>query len=271
MTLQEFINKWDNRPIDFDGWYGDQCVDLMNQYLVDVCDITNPIQAFPGASAINIYNNANNPQFDKIANTPTGVPQPGDIVFWNIGNAGHVAVFISGDANSFTSFDQNYPTDSLCHEQNHDYQGVVGWLHFRGEKQTVVVPSDTFTQLVDKSTKYDAFVQAGYNSVDDVIKKVNQLAGQIEQDEREIESLSAQIETYKNNAEEPVKVTQNPVEVVNTPTVQVPITHSGQEMPPIQTNPLPLKSPVTRHLDWPSTIVFMFMNIKVVLLKLLKR
>ncbi len=36
---------------------------------------------------------------------------------------------------AFTSFDQNWPEKSLCHFQNHSYNGVVGWLRRKGQQQ----------------------------------------------------------------------------------------------------------------------------------------
>jgi hypothetical protein len=82
--------------------------------------------------------------FDKIDNTPTGVPLKGDIIFWGtgIGPYGHVAIMIQGDANSFRSFDQNFPTGSVCHAQNHpNYTGVLGWLRLKPS-----VPMATISQ-----------------------------------------------------------------------------------------------------------------------------
>ena len=32
MTLEEFVNKYIGRKVDFDGAYGAQCVDLFRQY-----------------------------------------------------------------------------------------------------------------------------------------------------------------------------------------------------------------------------------------------
>ncbi len=138
MTLQEFQQKYTGKFVDFDGAFGPQCVDLMNQYCVDVLGITNPIQVLPGGTAFEIYNNYSGTQFTKLANTPTGVPTPGDIVFWSTawGNgAGHVAIFVSGDANNFTSFEQNDITSAdpngSCQTLSHNYTDVVGWLHFK--------------------------------------------------------------------------------------------------------------------------------------------
>jgi hypothetical protein len=180
LTLDQFRAKWNGKGIDFDGAYGDQCMDLMHQYCVEVLGITNgAVLAAPAAKDVylNFSNVTGHELFDKIDNTPTGVPQAGDIVFWGtgIGPYGHVAVFVQGDVNSFRSFDQNFPTGSVCHDQNHsDYTGVLGWLRFKQapSTDTISIPKTKFEELVGKSTKYDAFVAAGYNSVDDVKNKI---------------------------------------------------------------------------------------------------
>jgi hypothetical protein len=131
MTLQEFITKYKNKTVDFDGAYGGQCVDLFNKYLVDVLGITNPIQQFPVASAYQIYGYAkNNSSFVCIPNDPTAVPQAGDIIIWNqgVGSHGHVGIFVEGDVMSFRSFEQNWNGIQKCVIVNHPYDHVTGWL-----------------------------------------------------------------------------------------------------------------------------------------------
>lgn len=204
MTLQEFISTYNGKGVDFDGVYGNQCVDLMNQYLHDVCSIPNPIQVFPGATALQIYHNANKANFQKITNTPTGVPSPGDIIFWEeypglISSAGHVAIFISGDADQFISFDQNFPTQEdasgngigFAHQQNHNYVGVIGWLH---PTQGTYVDAATFDQLVSKSTNYDEFVKIGYTKADQVTTRINSLQTTIDNDNTQIGELTKQVQ-----------------------------------------------------------------------------
>lgn len=138
MTLQDFINKWTGKTVDTDGVYPNQCMDLMHQYLIDMFGITNP-QVLSTPSAYLVYTNFDNmtgkEQFDRIANTPDGVPQKGDIVFFGtqIGQWGHVCIFVDGDSNSFRSFDANWPTGSLPHIQTHNYTGVLGWLRFKAQ------------------------------------------------------------------------------------------------------------------------------------------
>lgn len=153
LSFDEFINKWTGRGIDFDGYYGDQCMDLMHQYHVEVLGITDGrTLAKPTAKEVftqfdSVFNNA---LFERIVNTPDNVPQKGDIVIWGEpygiyvkdgqpAYAGHIAIFLDGDVNQFRSFDQNWPTGAKCGLVQHNYSGVLGWLRFRGsvEQKTV--------------------------------------------------------------------------------------------------------------------------------------
>lgn len=137
MTFQEFIDKWNGKAADFDGFYGPQCVDLFNFYNRDVVGAGRLYTPTTGGAA-DLWNDFSGPgasAYRKIENTPTGVPMRGDVVIWRAnqknvtGPAGHVGIFMAGDVNSFTSFDQNYPTGSLSHPQFHrNYAGVLGWL-----------------------------------------------------------------------------------------------------------------------------------------------
>jgi hypothetical protein len=59
------------------------------------------------------------------------IPEKGDVVIWN-GNAGggygHVAIFLEGGLLSFKSFDQNWPTLSVCTITEHNYKNIYGWI-----------------------------------------------------------------------------------------------------------------------------------------------
>lgn len=132
-TLDQFISETTNKGIDFDGYYGYQCMDLMHQYVYNCLGLTDKtILAAPRARDVfeKFDTISGKEYFDKIVNTPSAVPQKGDIVFWGsaVGDAGHVAVALGGNTNTFDSYDQNWPTGSLPHKQNHNYGGVLGWL-----------------------------------------------------------------------------------------------------------------------------------------------
>jgi cell wall-associated NlpC family hydrolase len=136
MTYQEFLDKYNWQYVDYDKYYGYQCVDLMRQYIKDVFDL-NPYQVLPPApGAKQIYQRYNTGYpFKKIPNTREAIPINGDIIFWGwywglTGPNGHVGIVVGdgSSVNNFISFDQNWPRGSACHRQLHDYRGVMGWL-----------------------------------------------------------------------------------------------------------------------------------------------
>lgn len=137
--LQAFINEFNGIGVDEDGYFGAQCMDLMHLYLYQQ---GFPLGLFAADTAYQAFAYANDPRFEKIMNDPNDpnqVPLPGDIMFWfpNVkgvtGSAGHVGILYKAQqgVNKFTSFDQNYPTGSVSHLQDHSYAGVAGWLRLK--------------------------------------------------------------------------------------------------------------------------------------------
>lgn len=128
--MNDFINAWTGKYIPSRGGITGQCVSMVQKWAEDNGVGGTPV--FPVAAAKDMVG-ARPDAFQWIANTPTGVPQTGDIIVWNtaVGPYGHTAIFIDGNASNFRSFDQNWPTGSAAHIQNHNYNGVVGWLRFK--------------------------------------------------------------------------------------------------------------------------------------------
>lgn len=124
MTLQQFLEKYNGKYVEVAGSAGaeNQCVDLANAYIRDVLGF--PIIEWTNAKDFPSKGGEN---YQYILNTPEGIPQEGDLMIWG-GTYGHIAVFIEGNETSFRSFDQNYPTGSFCHIQNHTYANVLGWM-----------------------------------------------------------------------------------------------------------------------------------------------
>lgn len=135
MTLQDFKNKYLGKQVEYHS-YGagayNQCVDLVNQYINEVLDNhTKDYTEIIGTNAKDFNTRYDPEDFDFIANTPNGVPQEGDIVIWNGkagGGAGHVAIFLEGDVNSFRSLDQNWSQKERVTLETHNYTNVSGWL-----------------------------------------------------------------------------------------------------------------------------------------------
>lgn len=112
MTYDEFEKKYLGKAVDFDGKAGVQCVDLADRYFMDVIGIK--MSEMPWVSgAREFYTKfssfpALTKNFTKIANTRDLVCKKGDVVIWNGGKWGHVAIADgSGNINWFTSIEQN--------------------------------------------------------------------------------------------------------------------------------------------------------------------
>ncbi len=127
MNPTDFINQNVNQQIDLDGFPAEQpyqCYDLVNKWSESLGH-----SRFTGLYASDIF--GQQPEsYQWINNTPTRVPQAGDVIVWNrsYGNgAGHTAVATgAGDRNNFQSLDQNWNAPR-CLLQWHSYDGVIGW------------------------------------------------------------------------------------------------------------------------------------------------
>lgn len=119
-TPESYIGK----RIDFDGAYGNQCVDLVNQYARD-----NGLPTFTGGAAADMF--GQHPEaYDWVQNTLSAVPPAGAIVVWNrgIGPYGHIAIARVGSTNTnLLTEDQNWNGHPYVEAVNHNYNNVIGW------------------------------------------------------------------------------------------------------------------------------------------------
>lgn len=127
LTLAKFINKWNGKYLDFDKFYGPQCVDLVQEWAKNF--------GYPPfwGNAKDIIRQAGN-NYTLIKRAPLRRPKPGDVVIWGPpvgGGYGHCSIFISKPSRLsriFLSLDQNWPYNSAVHPQPHTYHNVIGWL-----------------------------------------------------------------------------------------------------------------------------------------------
>lgn len=136
MTFNEFVNKFNGKATDFDG-NSVQCVDLIKMYVYYVFGL-NP-QAIGNAEAYwRRYDELAylRDNFERIPNTPSFVPQKGDIAVWDKrhGKYGHVAICTGeGTTKYFYSYDQNWIIKKM-HKVKHDYKnGFAGVLRPRNQ------------------------------------------------------------------------------------------------------------------------------------------
>lgn len=195
MILQEFIQKYDGKGIDFDGSFGNQCMDLYRQYVKEVLSFP---QSPPVPSAKNVWTTYLQDYFEKVENTPSGVPRSGDVVIWGdgIGEHGHIAIYVEGNAKKFKSFDQNFPVGTLCHIQEHTYKAVLGWLVPKEQNTPINMIPKWFETLLqekglnigneseirsvfDKAKKYDDETTALKEQVKSISEALADRAGEV--------------------------------------------------------------------------------------------
>jgi len=114
-----------------------QCTGLVNVWCDDWLGLSHiwgdakDMMAWARTHADNIND------YDVIDNTPTNVPQVGDMVCWNGnvgGGAGHTAIATgNGNVNEFETFDQNW-SPTYCHKVTHNYSNVMGWIRPRNQQ-----------------------------------------------------------------------------------------------------------------------------------------
>lgn len=166
MTIDDFIKKYEVKYADFDGWYGAQCVDLVQFYNSEVVGGS----FLSGANAYDIWTTYPKDKYIAIENTPDGVPQQGDIIIWgkDYGPSGHIAICISADVNKFSAFSQNDPKGarSIVREYK-DYYGVLGWL--RPKKYALNIDVEMTEQQkkdIESMTKLRTYNGVWYESQD---------------------------------------------------------------------------------------------------------
>lgn len=181
ITVDEFVKKWTGKPCEMGGSANamNQCVDLANAYIAECLGLpiilwTNA-QDFPSKAG---------DKYEYIENTPTGVPNKGDIIIWKSkDNVGHIAIFLDGTASKFNSFDQNWPTGSTCHIQSHTYTttygtDVIGWL--RAKPATTMYKGLDLTNQESMKVAVDALTDLQNGDlvrkaqVDQITKDLNQ-------------------------------------------------------------------------------------------------
>lgn len=180
-TYSEFIKKYNGKAKDYDGVAGVQCVDLIKYYLKEVFGIN------PGAwgDAHCYYDNFNNisaltKNFVRIANTPSFVPQKGDIVVWAPslnGGWGHIAIATGqGDTKCFYSHDQNWTGNhDACTKIKHNYNHVYGVLRPKDQtKVNGVKKAEPFTKNKNYTLNSNMNVRTGAGTRH-TIKNLSQL------------------------------------------------------------------------------------------------
>lgn len=159
-TYDEFIKKHSGKAVDYDGVAGVQCVDLIKCYLNEVFGIK------PGAwgDAHDYFDNFHarselTKNFTRIANTPSFVPQKGDICVWksslSSGGWGHIAIATGeGDTTYFYSYDQNWTGNhDKCTKIKHNYNHFAGVLRPKDQSRITSAAKKSISEIAAEVIK----------------------------------------------------------------------------------------------------------------------
>lgn len=192
MNYQDFLAKylggtW-GYPTQND--YLGECLSLVKWYIKECFKFSPPASGTGGAYGYwSVFPNPLGTYFNKVENTPTGVPKQGDIIIWNTnvgGGHGHISIFDSGDVNQFISCDQNY-YGKQAHLQKHNWTNVVGWLTPKG-----VITSDT--QEIDQLKKKITDLET---ELDDKRKQISNYVLQVEGLTSDVKNLNIELSEEK--------------------------------------------------------------------------
>ena len=134
MNLKQFIKKYQDKTVDYDKAFSGQCVDLFNQYLVDVYKIKDPIREFPVMSAFQLFDMAKRkPNFETQNNGLFDIAKEGDIIVWNqgVGPHGHVGICVKAGLMSLEVFEQNWNGVQKCVINKHGYKNIIGFFRLK--------------------------------------------------------------------------------------------------------------------------------------------
>lgn len=144
--FDKFFNLYNGKQVEAeDPTNKNQCMDLVFKWLDQLNIPREAIRHLFAYQAFTEPNDVTKKYFDIISNTPTGVPQAGDIPVFGqaVGTAGHICVANgTGDQTFFDSLDENWDTAHFnmgvdkqtgllipyTRLVRHNYNGILGWL-----------------------------------------------------------------------------------------------------------------------------------------------
>ena len=207
MTYNEFKKKWLGKGINFDGNFGNQCVDVYRMYCNEVLNIP---QSPPVKGAKNIWDTYLTQYFDRIDSTPTNDPDQGDIIIWDIGEYGHIGICDTADINEVTCFEQNFTQagtvldgKGVAELRKHNYNGIKGWLKFKKQTEmTLTEDQQRIIQFLNEVDANEGMVREAFGALVDITPVRNRL----EQLETEVKELK---QTVKNQTVQITNLTES--------------------------------------------------------------
>lgn len=188
MNLPEFLNVNNGRGINFDGAFGNQCMDVYRAYLRDVLVLAQS----PGVrGAKDVWTTYHVSEFDKVLLVSD--MRFGDIVIFKAtkdNSFGHIGIFIERKGDIIVVFDQNFPSQGytdkngnfigtgVCKYSNHKTTNLIGAL--RPKKEIKPPEGGNMSDVPQELQRF------GKGTVADLAKYIDELKGFVEGGRREL-------------------------------------------------------------------------------------
>ena len=135
MTLNEFVEKYNGKKVDYDGRYGCQCVDLFRQYCKDVWTIPHTGEVVGAADLFTKYDKMplEVKYLDKLVYAG-GILEAGDVVIFAATKTniyGHVVIVITASSKSMAVFEQDGFAQTGAYVKERGYGNVLAFLRKR--------------------------------------------------------------------------------------------------------------------------------------------
>lgn len=157
-NFQDWVNSVVGKPIDVDGVYGDQCVDVAESYCKFLWPGNNWPQELGFGNAKDLFNNSNPNYFRKINYSPGLAPQQGDMVIYGATASnpyGHIAVVESATPSDIVVVEQNgFNPSGNAYVTHRTYANMIGFIRPIG-----VDIGDTDMVQPSEADVYSAFSQ----------------------------------------------------------------------------------------------------------------
>lgn len=133
MNIADFLMRYANKKVDFDGVYGAQCVDLFRQYCKEVLEIPHTGSV---VGAKDLYEKYDSLPLEKKYFKKTKKAVPGDIAVYGATKTnkyGHVAIVVGVNDDSNLVFEQDGFSQRGTEFKVRSNDSLLGYLHFTGK------------------------------------------------------------------------------------------------------------------------------------------
>lgn len=137
MTLDEFVKKYEGKKVDYDGYYGAQCVDLARLYIRLVWGLPQPKNIISAYEAYTHWLRCGN-GFEEISWKSLTKIARGDLVVFpptDTNLHGHIAIVLDIADGEVLCFEQNGFTQKGAEQKRRPLDTVFGCLTLSEKKK----------------------------------------------------------------------------------------------------------------------------------------